>query len=85
LREQDTEGSGPAADVDHMVGAQLLDEADIGGQIIALAVEGVVESRQAWISEDRIGHDEDRSRDVAGLTPGSACRQGALGVHVQCT
>jgi DNA-binding CsgD family transcriptional regulator/tetratricopeptide (TPR) repeat protein len=54
--EQDGQGSGAAADVEHVAGLQFCCEGEVGGQVVARAVEGVVDLRQAGMGEDRVGH-----------------------------
>jgi len=54
------------ADVEDPVGAQFGGDGDVGGQVVAGAVEGVVELRQARMGEDRVGHTTTVSVAVLG-------------------
>lgn len=54
--QQDCQGPCPATYVEHVIGAQFNGDAEISSQIITRSVEGIVDSRQARMSEDRIRH-----------------------------
>ena len=45
---------GPAADIQHHACRQFVGEAQVEVQVVTLPVEGVVDSRQARMSEDRV-------------------------------
>jgi len=50
------EAASAAADVEDLVRAEFSGDGDVGGQVVARAVEGVVDLRQAGMGEDRVGH-----------------------------
>ena len=60
--EQQREGAGAAPDVEDPVGAQLRDQPDVRRQVVAVAVEDVVQAGQAGIGEEGVGHRPHASR-----------------------
>ncbi len=56
FREQYGQTSGPAADVEHAVCAQLVGDVEVGGQVIAVSVKGVIDACEARVGKDRIRH-----------------------------
>ena len=54
--EQQREGPGAAPDVENPVGAQLRDQPEVRRQVVAVAVEDVVQAGQAGIGEQGVGH-----------------------------
>jgi hypothetical protein len=64
--QQEGQAAGTAADVEDPVRAQFGGDGDVGGQVVARAVEGVVDPRQAGMREDRVGHTTTVSVAVLG-------------------
>ena len=56
LSEQDGQASCPATDVEHAVRAQLIGDAEVGSQIIAVPVKCVIDGCEARVGKDRIRH-----------------------------
>jgi hypothetical protein len=55
-RQQDGQGPCTAADVEHVTGVELVGNAQIRIEVCAVAIERVVDSREARVGKDRIGH-----------------------------
>jgi len=64
--QQEGQAAGAAAHVEDPVRAQFRRDGDVGGQVVAGPVEGVVELRQAGMGEDRVGHTTTVSVAVLG-------------------
>ncbi|MGV9614474.1 hypothetical protein [Nocardia xishanensis] len=68
-REQPSELSCSAAGIEHRPGAQLVGDADVETQIVAIAYELVVDQRKARMSEDRIRHRSTVTMQVLSAPP----------------
>ncbi len=69
LREQARERPGAAPDVEHSARAQLVDDRDVGVEVGPVRGERVVESGEAGVVEDGVGHPT-----TVGRTPGDEPR-----------
>jgi hypothetical protein len=56
LSEQDRQASCPATDVKHTVRTQLVGDVEVGSQVIAISVKGVIDGCEARVGKDRIRH-----------------------------
>jgi len=56
LSEQDGQASCPATDVEYTVRAQLIGDAEVGSQVIAVPVKCVIDGCEARVGKDRIRH-----------------------------
>jgi hypothetical protein len=54
--QQEGQAARTAADVEHAARVQFLRDGQVGGQVIARAIEGVVDRSQARVGENRVGH-----------------------------
>jgi hypothetical protein len=54
--EQECQASCPAADIEHKVCAEFVDDVEVDRQVVAVPIEGVIDTCEATVGEDRINH-----------------------------
>jgi hypothetical protein len=56
MGEQAGQGPGAAADIEHAVGAELVNHGHVGVQVAAVGVQRVVDLGKPRLGEDRVNH-----------------------------